>query len=194
MLHILQSKELTERVRSELLSAGYLDLSPADRVSIIPSKAPLLRSIWFETLRMHNNLLTVREVGKDLTLPGTRNWQLKKGNVISVPAALVHFDEKLHPSPDEFNPERFLEKAMGGKGENASRTIKPFGGGSTYCPGRIFGEKQMMGFIAALLMRFDIEVTENDWTVPPVSDFEDLWNHPRVHWKLRRRNSQVASV
>jgi cytochrome P450 len=189
MLHVLRSPDLTSRVRDELIRAGYSNLSPAERISILPSKAPLLQSIWFETLRMHNNLLTVREVTKDLTLSGTRDWKLQKGSVVSIPATLVHFDEGIHPSPEEFHPERFLDRSLGGEGENPSKTLKPFGGGSTYCPGRIFGEKQFMGFIAALVVNYDIEVTGKDWSVPPVSDFDDLWKRPRVHWKLSKREN-----
>lgn len=188
LLHILKDPALLDDVRQELSSAGYGNLTAEELISIIPSKLPILRSVWFETLRMHNNLLTVREVSKDIALPGTQSWSLQKGNMISIPTALVHFDEQLHPQADDFHPRRFMETGQGGDGENAAKTLKPFGGGSTYCPGRIFGEKQMMGFIARILMGYEVEIKEKDWTIPPVMDFDDLWAHPHVTLRLQKKS------
>ncbi|GAB1212298.1 hypothetical protein ATERTT37_001436 [Aspergillus terreus] len=190
VVHILQSEALLQTIRQELKSAGYDKLSPAQRVQILPGKVPLLRSVWFETLRMHNNLITLRNVENETRIATRPEWALPKGAVISVPAALIHYNETLHPDPDVFQPNRFMDKSLGGQGENAGRTLKPFGGGSSYCPGRVFGEKQLMGFVAELLMRFDVEIVEKDFAVPPVSDFDDLWKRPRSHWKLSERTQK----
>ncbi|KAI1820157.1 cytochrome P450 [Xylaria intraflava] len=189
LVHILKSPELTEKVRQELKAARYADLSPAERVQILPERAPLLRSIWFETLRLHNNLVTLRHVEQDTRLSTRPEWLLYKDRVISIPAAPIHYDAKLHPDPNEFQPGRFMDKVLGGGGENAGRTLKPFGGGVSYCPGRAFGEKQMMGFIAALITRFDVRIIEQDFPVPPNGDFDDLWARPRCHWEITRRSA-----
>jgi len=138
---------------------------------------------------MHNNLVTLRHVERETRIPTRPEWLLQKDHLISIPAAAIHYDEKLHPDPDEFHPDRFMDKALGGGGENAGRTLKPFGGGASYCPGRLFGEKQMMGFIAALIMRFDVQMVEEDFEIPPVSDFDDLWARNRSHWKVTRRHA-----
>ncbi|KUM58251.1 hypothetical protein ACN42_g8911 [Penicillium freii] len=187
VLHILQSEELIRAIRLELTTAGYNNISPEQRVEVLPEKTPLLRSVWFETLRMHNNLITLRNVERETNIATRPEWTLPKGAVVSVPAVLIHYNETLHPEPDVFQPTRFLDRSMGGKGENAGRTLKPFGGGSSYCPGRVFGEKQLMGFVAELVMRFDVELVEEEFAVPPVSDFDDLWKQPRSHWKLKQK-------
>ena len=187
VVHILQSDQLLREIRQELTSAEYHNFSPEQRVEILPERAPLLRSVWFETLRMHNNLITLRSVDRETSIATRPQWTLPTGSIISVPAALVHYNETLHQEPEVFNPTRFLDKSLGGQGENAGRTLKPFGGGTSYCPGRVFGEKQMMGFVAELLMRFDVEVVNKDFAVPPVSDFDDLWSRPRSYWRLRER-------
>lgn len=192
LVHILKSPELTEAVRQELQAAGYEHLEPEERVQILPEKAPLLSSVWFETLRVHNNLVTLRHVERDTRISTRPEWSLRKDYIISIPAAPIHYNEKLHPGPDEFRPARFMEKTLGGGGENAGRTLKPFGGGASYCPGRAFGEKQLMGFVAALIMRFDVEIVEKDFQVPPNGDFDDLWERPRCHFNIRPRIAKAG--
>ncbi|KAL3420423.1 hypothetical protein PVAG01_08922 [Phlyctema vagabunda] len=189
IVHILKSPELTAAVRQELTAANYSALSPQERVQILPDKVPLLRSVWFETLRMHNNLLTLRQVERETRISTRPAWRLQKDYIVSIPASVVHYNEQLHPAPNEFHPDRFMDRALGGGGENAGRTLKPFGGGASYCPGRAFGEKQMMGFIAELLMRFDVHIVEPDFQVPPNGDFDDLWARPRSHWRITRRSA-----
>lgn len=189
MLHILSDPELVSKVRQELTAAGYSNLQPSEYVSVIPSAVPLLRSIWHETLRMHNNSLTVREVTATTQVAGKRTWQLEKGNVVSIPCGLMHFNEKLHPAPDEFHPERFLDTALGGEGESHSRTTKPFGGGSTHCPGRVFAEKQMIGLVAAMLMRYDMHIISPTWEMPTVSEFDDIAARPPIYFQISKREA-----
>lgn len=37
--------------------------------------------------------------------------------------------------------------------------FKPFGGGSTYCPGRFLARQEVMTFVAVVLNRFDVTVS-----------------------------------
>lgn len=34
-------------------------------------------------------------------------------------------------------------------------TLRPFGGSVSYCPGRVFAEKQVVGFLAAVAGRYE---------------------------------------
>jgi cytochrome P450 len=187
MLHILSEPGLATAVREELAAAGYPKAKPEENINILPSETPLLRSIWHETLRMHNNSLTVREVIEDTKLGARQTWDLQKGNVVTIPCGLMHFDERLHPDPDNFHAKRFMDKTVGGEGESHSRTTKPFGGGSTHCPGRVFAEKQMIGLVAALIMRYDIEITSPDWKMPIVSEFDSIMNEKPVYFRYSKR-------
>lgn len=48
--------------------------------------------------------------------------------------------------------------------EEKARTLslRPFGGGTTLCPGRHFANNEIMGGIAALLLRLEIEVVQDE--------------------------------
>ncbi|KAJ5822472.1 cytochrome P450 [Penicillium robsamsonii] len=187
LLHILAEPGLADEVRKELIDCGYLERSPKEMLEILPGKMPLLRSIWHETLRMHNNSLTVREVTADTKFTGKNTWQVQKGGVINIPCGLMHFNEALHPDPESFHARRFMEKDLGGEGESHARTTKPFGGGSTHCPGRVFAEKQMIGLVAALLMRYDMGIVNADWKMPLVSEFDDITKQPTVWVRISKR-------
>ena len=189
LLHILAEPGLADEVRKELADTLYSsDRSPAELLQILPTKMPLLRSIWHETLRMHNNSLTVREVVANTEFTGKKKWFVQKGGVINIPCGLMHFNEALHPDAECFHARRFLETSLGGEGESHARTTKPFGGGSTYCPGRVFAEKQMIGMVAAMVMRYDLEIANADWQMPLVSEFDDITKQPTVWLKISKRN------
>jgi cytochrome P450 len=55
-----------------------------------------------------------------------------------------------------------LPKELGGDGENHTKTLKPFGGGNSYCPGHVFAEKQVMGFLAEICWRYEITILDKD--------------------------------
>jgi len=75
-----------------------------------------------------------------------------------MPSSLLHHDPNIHVDPEISNPKRFLSKELGGLGTTVnSATLRPFGGGQSYCPGRPFAEKQVVGFLAMLVATFDVE-------------------------------------
>lgn len=207
LVHILSEPDVLNAVRSELKAAGYAEAAASARAAdeedalaplleLIPNKTPLLRSIWHETLRVHNNSLTVREVIAPTELAGSkasgRTWYLEQGGVVSIPCGLMHYNEKLHPDPDAFHARRFLEGPLGGEGENPARTTKPFGGGSTHCPGRIFAEKQMIGLVAGMIWRYDMRiVNEKKWEIPRVGEFDNLAKQPPIWIEFRKREVSV---
>lgn len=200
LLHILTEPGLLADVRSELESAGYTAVGAESGeegarqlLEVIPDQVPLLRSIWYETLRIHNNSLTVREVIAPTELSGKsgRTWHLEQGGVVSIPCGLMHYNEKLHPDPDAFHAGRFLDKSRGGEGENPSRTLKPFGGGSTHCPGRVFAEKQMIGLVAGMVWRYDMKIVNtNKWEIPRVGEFDNLAKQPTIWIEFSRREAK----
>lgn len=77
-----------------------------------------------------------------------------------MPSSLLHYDVGIHPNPEMFDAERFLASEIGGMGTPVSRaTLRPFGGGISYCPGPLFAEKQVAGFLARFLARYDVTVS-----------------------------------
>lgn len=200
LLHILTEPSLLQEVRAELQEAAYpqaadaaiaggKDAKKPDLRAVIPSKLPLLRSIWFETLRMHSNSLIVREViaPTELTSKDGQRWHLKEGGVVSMPCSLIHFNERLHPDAEKFHARRFMDTALGGEGESAAKTTKPFGGGINHCPGRSFGEKQWMSLIAGLVWRYDIKIASEKWEIPAAGEFNGLAKEPTIWLEFSKR-------
>lgn len=57
---------------------------------------------------------------------------------------------------DRFDPDRFCrDKTLG-----RCSSYRPFGGGSTYCPGRFIARQEVIVFVAYVLKRFDVELLE----------------------------------
>lgn len=71
-----------------------------------------------------------------------RNWQLD--------------DRFFGPNATEFDTSRWIKN----KNLTRSRGFTPFGGGQTACPGRHFAQRETYSFIALLLNRFELQVTD----------------------------------
>lgn len=75
-------------------------------------------------------------------------------------------------------------------GQSWKKGISAFGGGTSYCPGRIFAEKQIIGFVAEVVMRYDVRIVSEQYSIPVSSDFEKVAAHPAVMVELRRRERE----
>jgi len=92
-----------------------------------------------------------------------------------------------------------MAKELGGKGENFLKGVRPFGGGVSYCPGRVFAEKQIMDFLAQMVGRFKVEVIggrprshggkgRKGWKHPGNADLEVIARREEIWVRIRRRN------
>lgn len=72
-----------------------------------------------------------------------------------MPYRLGHFDkEQFGPNVDDFDPQRFLRD-----NDLANNpAYRPFGGGSQYCSGRFLARREVLGFIAFVLDRFELDL------------------------------------
>lgn len=179
---------LVSEVRAELESVSYPTLQPSEYITVIPSKVPLLRSLYSESLRVHVNAINFREVlaPTDLIIDN-RTWKLEKGDVVTLAGSLLHEDEEFHPRAEQFQAKRFMDRELGGGGENAAKYTRPFGGGTSYCPGRVFAEKQIIGFLVALVARYDMEIVTEEYVIPRNSDLEYVAACPPVFIELKKR-------
>jgi cytochrome P450 len=101
-----------------------------------------------------------------------------------MPLRMNHQDPKTHGErANEFVPDRFLED-MGmadtshgytadgtfmGKTGPSIKSLRPFGGGVTLCPGRFFAINETLAFIAVALRRFDIQLVEGQKEAKPLT-------------------------
>jgi cytochrome P450 len=107
-----------------------------------------LEAVVKETLRLRPVLY---QVARLLTEPAEVGGHLLPADVLVVPCVgLVHQQATYHPSPGDFQPERFIG------GNPVSGSWIPFGGGVRRCPGASFGLMEATSVLRAVLTRFDV--------------------------------------
>ncbi|PAX60490.1 cytochrome P450 [Brunnivagina elsteri] len=122
-------------------------------------KLPYLNAVCNETLRIHPvAMLTFpRKVEVPVSLCG---YDLEAGTVIYGSIYLSHRRPDLYPNPDEFKPERFLEKQF------SSFEFLPFGGGVRRCIGLAFAQFEMKLVLAKILASVDLELVTKGKVFP----------------------------
>ena len=91
---------------------------------------------------------------------------LRKGGDVMIMHRTLHANENVWgETTAHFDPERFLRN----KNLKTHASYRPFGGGSTYCPGRVIARQEVFVFIALLLDRLDIELAP-DQVFPRLDD------------------------
>ena len=77
------------------------------------------------------------------------------GSRVVLPLRQLHFNSSIFGNDvTEWVPQRFMrnEKLM------HSSSYRPFGGGLSYCPGRLIARQEVAVFVAVMLKKFDVEV------------------------------------
>ncbi|KAI9669877.1 MAG: hypothetical protein M1831_006912 [Alyxoria varia] len=194
LVHVFMNPSLLADVRKELNDNALRESEDSeDKVVIdmsnVRSKCALLNSTLQETLRVYSEGASARFVTQDTEIDG--RLLLKKGNVLQIPNAVLHRDHNTWGDVS-FEPRRFM-KDSDNLGKNISSTsderkiksstsatsYRPFGGGSTVCPGRHFASMEIIGTAAIMIWRFDLSPRNGkSWTLPPTkqqSIVEAVW-------------------
>ena len=143
--YILHDPSLFAATRLEASSAAHSSTSPTELSNRL-DQCPRINAVFHETLRMTSSSMSVRDK------------HLRAGTKVLVPYRQLHFDEKVFGATAAyFDPERFLAH------EDLSRSssFRPFGGGTTYCPGRFIAKREGLTFVALVLERFEVDLAEH---------------------------------
>lgn len=148
LTYILTNSHLHASILAEitpLICEGLQDL--ATRLE----RCSTLEAAYNETNRFSSSATTVRSVISDTQIGDS---VLKAGSKILIPYRQLHMDETVFGGKvKEFNHLRFLDN----KDLHRDFSFKPFGGGSTYCPGRFLARREVLIFVALALYRFNME-------------------------------------
>lgn len=148
LFFVLAQPELVDRLRTE--SARAFASQTAD-VSILLNECPLLNACFDETLRLVDLSISARTAVKDVEVGG---YRIPAGSRILLPSLHLHMSKSAWGDDvDTFRPERILEVGSG------SKSLRPFGGGETLCPGRFFARRAVLAFVASLLRYFELEMS-----------------------------------
>lgn len=189
LLHVLSTPAMVEEIRKEtkpyIHSSTNADGTPSIQIDEkqLCASCGILKACMIESLRLNSATWSLKEVVKDFHLSGSNQangtseksatnppqYVVKGGTYLHVASDLHFMDPVYFPSPKEWRPERHLVASdAGGDGKTAQwNTVRPWGGGSSMCKGRMYAEREIMATIAALLAVWDFEpVGTKDWKLP----------------------------
>lgn len=150
LAHLLRDPNLLATIRDETAPA----IKPGKGVSIpyLIDSCPWLSALFNEVLRIYGDGSSIRLVTAPTSIGGKA---LPVGSRVVVPVQQLHFNRSIYgPDVNEFAPERFIRS----KNLTHSSSYRPFGGGISYCPGRLLARQEVSVFIALALAKFDVEI------------------------------------
>lgn len=156
LCYILHDPQLHADILAETKLAIRPDAPGGVDVQYLMIHCPLLEATFNEALRLVaastsiRNVIAPTSIGSKILLPGSR---------LLMPYRLVHFSSEIFgPNTDQFDPNRFLRNP----GLSKHPGFRPWGGGSTLCPGRFLARREICAFIVGFLQRFHVEVVEGE--------------------------------
>ena len=127
--------------------------------------------------------MSTRQVMEDTYING---WKFEKGSTVMIPLRTNHHDPKLYGERiNEFVPDRFISDFQ--KNSNVvkkgptMKTMKPFGGGNTLCPGRHFAANESFAFVASALRKLDIQLVDGQKEAKPLTTVPSTGVYPPDH-------------
>uniref|UniRef100_A0ACD5XN55 Uncharacterized protein n=1 Tax=Avena sativa TaxID=4498 RepID=A0ACD5XN55_AVESA len=150
MAQLLTHPEAMRKARAEIdANVGTARLVEESDITNLP----YLQCIVKETLRLCpvGPVIPAHEAMEDCTVGGFR---VRRGTMILVNAWAIHRDASLWDAPEEFRPERFLDR------DAATTPMLPFGLGRRRCPGEGLAMRLVPLTLAALVQCFEWDVGE----------------------------------
>lgn len=199
LFNLASKPECYARLRNEIQETfPGLAAENIEDFDALSKQCPYLNAVINETLRLHPPVASgvQREVpissqGETVQLRDGRTVILPPGTAVSVPTTLIQRDPRnFSPSPNEFRPERWLEKEKE-KAFNLSAFI-PFGYGPSGCIGKQLAYMEIRAFLAQFVVRFDISLApefSSEEFVEGIRDTFTMTRHKHLLVRLRVRSS-----
>jgi cytochrome P450 family 110 len=168
--------EVLKRLREELDALG------PDAAPDLVVKQPYLGAVCDETLRLHTVLT---EVGRVADAPcELLGHRIPAGVAVAVSMSAIHQDPAVHPEPERFLPDRFLERTYG------PFEFLPFGGGHRRCLGAAFQDYEMRIALATIVTRWDFEIVGKEDEIR-----HNIGTGPKygVRMRVKRRRSLATT-
>jgi cytochrome P450 len=138
--------------------ATEVNLAPDHAATSLP-KLRRTRAIIDETMRLYSPaFMTTRQAAQSHQLCGV---DVPKGAIVLMPLFLLHRNPKYWPSPDVFDPTRFL-----GDSKPERFTYLPFGAGPHVCIGAQLATSEATLVLARLLRNSRLTLTDRQPVLP----------------------------
>lgn len=160
--YIFSDADLLAEIRNEILKHAVTEDEKKQRtisVTALKTACPLLLSVYREVLRLVGQVPSSRMLVSDTVL--AEKYRLKEGSILQIGTSILHTDPAIWgPDAADFNPRRFYNSTAGIV-TGTTKQVHPsafrsFGGGVNQCPGRFFAQNEIVGFAAAVTMKFDL--------------------------------------
>ena len=177
-IHVFTRPDLVLEMRAEVEPIAKRGPGHVATINIddILERCPLLISAYKEASRICNGFTCNRLALEDTTITDGhgRSYLLKKGAAVKMPAGVMHGSEDIWgEDAAAFRANRFLDKGLTSEQAKIRRAAwTPFGGGAHMCPGRNFATAEIYGFMAALLLGYNVEPLDGNWDTykpPPMA-------------------------
>jgi unspecific monooxygenase len=145
---IHKNPEVLRKLTTEIAKLG------ANPDPMVLAKLPYLNAVCQETLRMYPviPILLPRIAKQPIKI---MDYTYDTESVLAPSIYLVHYREDLYPQPQEFKPERFLER------QYSPSEYLPFGGGNRRCLGYALAELEMRLVLATILANYKLQLADN---------------------------------
>ncbi|KAJ8257923.1 hypothetical protein GJAV_G00191190 [Gymnothorax javanicus] len=176
--YLLTNPEAMDAVMREINSLSPPEGTQQGLSSDKQHNTPVFDSALRETLRLTAAVTLNRVVlqPKTLRMAGGHEHNLRPGDrVLIFPYLSPQMDPKIHPEPEKFKYDRFLNTDGTEKTDffKNGRRLKyynmPWGAGSNICVGRHFAVSAIKEFMFMVLTSLDLELCDPDSTMPPVN-------------------------
>lgn len=177
---LLTHPEAMEALKSEMKGLSLQDTClqhPAINV-LEAQSTPVFDSILSETLRLTAAVMIVREVVQDKTLrmASGQEYHLRRGDRVCLfPFLSPQMDSEIHPEPQIFKYDRFLDDNMRAQnifyknGKRLKYHTMPWGAGRNICVGKEFAIRAIKQFVFLILTHLDLEMCNPDSKLPAVN-------------------------
>lgn len=144
--------EVKSKLLDDLATVGNLDFNAV-------AKLPYLNAVCQETLRIYPiaMLAFFRIANAPINIMGQ---EFEPETVLTPCIYLTHHRPDLYPEPNQFKPERFLERQF-----SKSEYI-PFGGSNRRCIGMAFALYEMKLVLATVMSRYSLAIAGNQAVKP----------------------------
>lgn len=140
---------------------------------------PLLKASYYETMRLDSAPLSFRRLTSDISvtestgdarnagLTRPRTYKIQKGQNVAIPHGIFHKDTQYFSNPDQYDPLRFIRTdPETGTKKAHMHTIKPVDGTFEH-GGCMSAEREVLPFIAAIAVMWEIEPTSGKRLIIP---------------------------
>lgn len=131
-----------------------LDTLSPDAEGMDIFRLPYLTAVCNETMRLSPSaMLTFTRVAQEKV--EVAGYTFEPGDMIQGCLYLTHRREDLYPNPQQFNPQRFLDR------QYTPYEFIPFGGGSRRCMGEALAQFEMKLVIATIMSEYRLKLADS---------------------------------